>query len=1122
MNLNDLIQDPRISITAESKNYVNSRAIQKELKGLSRYKFWDAPPNQQGLWEHQMAAIATVVTYLYGDKVIPERQEHKEAALLKMPTGTGKSGVIAVLARCLPNIRRVLILTPRTALVEQLLKDISYRFWSHIGYESEPNEIYIGNAAQIGAELQYVHIKQLLPRNINSLTELFHHGTERIILVGTHQALGAIRKIALDPIDINVAQYQSFLQNISETFDLIIVDEGHYEPAISWSQGVRELNLPTVLLSATPYRNDYKSFRVRGRYVFNFPYKEAVENRIIRPAEIIITKNTCSIERRNAIAQFVQILKEELPSRLQQTTRWFSGNNTIPKVMVRADDLDTLEQLQIAIDSEFDTKSILIHDRAKKTNKNKNRFINVASAIRENGEAQFWIHQNKLMEGIDDPSFVAVAIFDLMGNARQLVQQIGRVTRYSKGDRRIKQTGWVISFNTNAYRIQTTWERYQRYEEYISNNVSNIVANEVTLPDRLLRYMAEYQYINGEFRNRLEVDSPLKAKDIQLPLSAIVLKYSKPLSNIRDYTNIIEEAIMDKDRYKITPIDDMPSGSIGFSYYAWCSSPYLIDQFFPEWQLGIFIAVQKNDLIFMHDTTGIVVDLVKLNLERVDKSIMEKGFPERNDGNSARLSRMSFSSLDMSQGTIRGMALRTRSFNDVFTDLLDPMLVPSSAAGFINGNARYIGFRRSRIRDSSDRYESLEDYVKWTATIADELRNPEQIRSDVFGRYANIVENIDIDGAQPISILLDPSQDAFIDMLEEDTDTASISSRGDINYEDLCADIDPITGEFVIKINNIKVTCSIKYKAKLSRYHLSSEELNNLFPVRERRDRKQGQSLVQRLNHAQAFRIIVKKNGVIYSEGKFYKPRFLWVTNDGKKPVLDYIYTSPSLEKVDSEKGENLFGQNNDLWKEKSIFGLFAAACDNNLKEPKIMEDELTKGIDDYQIWLCDDDSQETADFIGINNESKKITFVHAKIGAQGARGTGFNIDGLQAVGRQVLASLAFIGKSEPSTVWTPERWESDVQANTITLIGKNRIFKNSNNLTAHDINATLISACHNSAFNKEVWIVGACMTRRKDLEDGLDDNPELKNRLKQFLMHWDALQTACARANVRLKFFCS
>ena len=69
------------------------------------------------------------------------------------------------------------------------------------------------------------------------------------------------------------------------------------------------------------------------------------------------------------------------------------------------------------------------------------------------------------MEGIDDPSFVAVGILDLMGNARQLVQQIGRATRYSNGDRRVRQTGWILAMPANAARIRAAWERYKGYKK---------------------------------------------------------------------------------------------------------------------------------------------------------------------------------------------------------------------------------------------------------------------------------------------------------------------------------------------------------------------------------------------------------------------------------------------------------------------------------------------------------------------------------------------------------------------------------------------------------------------------------------------------------------------------------
>jgi hypothetical protein len=243
--------------------------------------------------------------------------------------------------------------------------------------------------------------------------------------------------------------------------------------------------------------------------------------------------------------------------------------------------------------------------------------------------------------------------------------------------------------------------------------------------------------------------------------------------------------------------------------------------------------------------------------------------------------------------------------------------------------------------------------------------------------------------------------------------------------------------------------------------------------------------------------------------------------DDGSKPILDYIFAAPSLDPVDSEKGEDYFAPNRHAWYRQSIFGVFSACCDGQRQAEGIIEDDLTKAIEAIPIWLCDDDGQEVADFIGLDPTLKKIVLVHAKVGSQGPNGHGFNVGGLQVVGRQALASLSFISLGRPSSVWTPERWHGDVQANTATLNGRNRMFSNRGGMAAEDLNNALCSACRNPSYDKELWIVGAKMASRQRLEDGLDQNPQ-QNRLRQFLMHWDAMQTACARANARLKFFCS
>lgn len=1115
MNLKELISDERTSITGQG---INGRAYSKTLRHLQTYNFWAGAAGAPHLWEHQQAAIATVVAYLHGDKRIPERPEHTEAALLKLPTGTGKSGIVAILARCLPEVRRVLVLTPRTALTEQLLADIRYRFWSHLGYEVNGSALFTAEADMIGTTLDHAYVEQFLPKNVGRIVQhLSDQATDRAILVGTHQALGDIRNKAHDLDNGGSAVAAALLAQIREEFDLVIVDEGHYEPAISWSRGVREFNLPTLLLSATPYRNDYKSFRVRGRYLFNFPYRQAVEGRIIRPADIIVPEGDAGpVAREAAVPQFVGILQQELPDRLREAERWFF-NGIAPKVMVRGDDLETLTLLQSEINRVFGTQAVVIHDRATKTDQNRDMFTSVASALRARPDAQFWIHQNKLMEGIDDPSFVAVAIFDLMGNARQLVQQIGRATRWSRGENGVPQAGWVLSTPANAVRIRTAWLRYQGYEEYAARNTAHIVTNEVTLPDRLLEYMAEYQYIGGEFRRRFDFEQPLAVGDIQLPRTAAVLRTDAPLPDIRVFAAVIEEAIMDKDRFKITPIEGMPDGSVGFSYYAWRNSPYLIDRFFSEWKLGVFLAIQQNEFVFMHDTEGLVVDMDNLRLKRAGRSVMEKAFPE-DDGNPSRLSRMSFSSLDMSQHAIRAMALRTRSFADAFTDLLDPSLVPATAAGFVNGTARYVGFNRSRLRDASERYVSVADYITWTTEIAAELADANRERSHVFDRYAALVEDIDDQEARPVSILIDPSLD---DMRDDESGGAAWVLLEDIDYFDLCAEVDDATGGFTIQIGDEDVQCSVEFVPETRKYRIASSRLDELAPAPEVEGRRQALTLVQRLNKGQAFRVLTQRDNVVYSEGSFYEPKMQWVQEGGVKPVLEYVYASATLDAVLTEKGDTQYAANRANWYRQSIFGLFSATCEDQRAANGIADDRLTAAIEAIPVWLCDDDGREAADFIGFDPEKRRIVLVHAKVGDVGRSGTGYHVGGLQDVGRQALASLGFISRGQPSTVWTPERWETDVQANQVRLHGRSRIFRNPNGLTTAQLNDLLKASCRNPSFDREIWIVGAKMARRQALADGLDEEP-WTNRLRQFLMHWDAMQTACARANTRLKFYCS
>ena len=163
MNLNDLIADTRTSLYETIRQQIDPAGFTRDQEQLERFEFWTGVGNQPHLWEHQKAAIATVIAYINGDKSIPERPDHTEAALLKLTTGTGKSGIIAVLARCLPTIHKILILTPRRALTEQLLARHQIPILGASRLRDSGRRLFTAEAAAFGTALEDVYTEMLLP-----------------------------------------------------------------------------------------------------------------------------------------------------------------------------------------------------------------------------------------------------------------------------------------------------------------------------------------------------------------------------------------------------------------------------------------------------------------------------------------------------------------------------------------------------------------------------------------------------------------------------------------------------------------------------------------------------------------------------------------------------------------------------------------------------------------------------------------------------------------------------------------------------------------------------------------------------------------------------------------------
>jgi superfamily II DNA or RNA helicase len=1128
--------------------HVDRTAYRRAIRRLESFKFWEGRSGVLSLWEHQRSAIALGVAYMNAaDRRLPQEGNVTEAALLKLPTGTGKSGIVAVLVRCIPQIRRVLVLTPRIALTDQLKADIEYRFWRNIGFQADEGKIWSAPASIAGADVPDAVVESLLP-NVPRLTSLLSQGdAERIVLVATFQAFDRIRRDrdrlerklrregglnAENAERLRVAkEFLAFLSG----FDLIVVDEGHYEPAPSWSRSVRLLDRPTILLSATPFRNDYKLFQVRGRFVYNLPFFVARERNIVRSVEFAsghdrpgrrqappqrprrptlqeipaeegdrVGPIRVTQEDRDEVRRFVALLGETMPAILERARNYTEK----PKIMVRAGSFEVLFLLQKAIETQFGERPVLVHERINKpaADDEGRRYQMVAVARERCPGARFWLHETKLLEGIDEPEFVAVAIYDPFTNARQLIQQIGRAIRSTDPKRRSRQMASVVVFPEMRARIERSWDRYLEFENYCAENLQNVVPSEAFLPEKIVQQIPDTQYVDGEFRQRLPGDVLIAAEDLMVPLRASVFLI-EPSFDLEDAALEIHEAIVARNRFVVREIEGLPENAIGWTYFGVRESPYLVKHFMTEWVMGLFLGARIGPLFLVQDTDGVVFDPTKVDLERAGREHLLRMFADHAESQ-VTITRMSAHSLDMSDRAIRTLSARTRSFAETFTDLLDPILVPTSVYGFVEGNGRYLGIKRGRISDASDSFVPIVEYLEWVQRIAADLTDQNRRPNSVFDRYARLADVGDREAARPTSILLDLSRDAFREFgVSADAD-AGVGDEHDLPYEDVCAEVNH-NGEFsILDKDGQAVACRVQYNRETGRYKITSPLLDERHPPRVRERSTRAVALTEWINREQAFRLTIPQNGVVYMQGEFHQTQD-FVTDDGTVLPLEDVVAVPFLGETMSEKGEGFF-DDTGRWEVQSVFGSIKAFCEGRRQE---RFGPLTSILANYDLVLLDDGSDEIADFVAVGD--RRVALIHAKASEILHYDA---ITPLQAVGRQAMASLAFCSTLAQVDGIAEDRWRRPYRANQVTL-DLSRVFKNGNDVPDEDVATSVKAAFRNPTFSKEIWVLAGRLVAVEHIRQRAQAG-ELSNRQRQLLMFIESLRTACGRANARLRIF--
>jgi hypothetical protein len=965
-----------------------------------------------------------------------------------MPMGTGKTGVMAVLSQyTLGNT--VLVVVPFSQLRDQVSAEIDDAFWKKLG-------VTLSGA------------KQVIPFTPTQMPGKDKLESGSYVLVCTYQTLEAVMR-----------NDQEGFTSLQRNVRLVLADEGHREPAPSWSIATRRIGRPTILFTATPYRNDYFEFSIDHNYVFRLPYQEAENQRYIRK----VSFHEANIGRSPEL--FVDSLLSYYSDSFLPNKPDFMEN---PRVIVRCEtDAEILHVASLIRSGGYLVAEI--HDNFSDAEQ-EGRFKSVPKPGSTN--AVFWVHQNKLIEGVDDPSFCLLAIYGGFRNTRALVQQVGRIIRNPK---RLKsQIGYVFSLASDQQKRR--WDSFLEYERQLGTRT--IEPTPAELSNQVLEFTkTNLIYLDGSFREPFDFAEPHFYNDLAFSRSALVYRIRTEFS-FTAFESALKRFAREEGLQilgEAKPTDD----AFVFIHYRISGSPYVRDRIVFDVRFGYTIANLDGSLLFLSSTKGIKPDYLSETATMVEPNELERVFSSE----ATKMSQVSLMNTDLGTYSPRRRTISAGSLAELAPSLGDYSHFCSTAEGVTRNDSgenrrKYVGFTKSRVAQRSAGRVSLEEYIGWTREVASTLQNKKLASDSYFDRFAEPVRAPE--SAEPVNILLD------VENLDETYEIALENGTSTFVWDDRCADIDD--GEFSFEVGSHHFSAHINYDYSGKRFIITSSDLQNIIQTDSTGRRR---TLLSQLNADQLFRVVTQE-GLIYAHDRFYKPRLpLWgrSRNHGID-LMRVLNPRSSLTRTRSEKGRE-GSANGKRWDDESVF----AYIDNLGQQGLLSSDRF---VADFLV--CDDLGNELADFIALQLSPLRVAFIHAKQAKAGADGTN-SASAFHDVCSQAVKNLGPLTPQweeqlKDVRIWN-NQWKGTHKEGAVTK----RIRKSKNDVAASAIWSEIRRAVRDPSASREVWLVmGGGVSLSKFDSERKTANPP--GHLIQFVYLLQGTWSAVSSIGAVLKVFCS
>jgi superfamily II DNA or RNA helicase len=1011
-----------------------------------------------GRWKTQHDAVNFAASYITRDK-----KHHEKAALIRMSTGTGKTGIMAIIANYLLRRTSCLLVVPSTYLTGQAMRVLNRGYWETV--QKRPSHP--------------VPAVVFLP---SDLRRHLQQQSDATVFICTQKALA------------DVYAMQSDYSALKARIGAVLVDEGHREPALTWSKAVRTLEKPTILFSATPYRNDLRMFRIgRGRdYRFAFRYQEALGQNLVRQVEFRNPNNSFfEVDRATGMPQRkVDTFAAELLSFYRQVLISRKPVSVItPRIIVRCDTAGSIENVQAALRRAIRAEAkpicgpeliIAIHETFN-NQQSKQKFSRPPKPGDTGSDAVFWIHQFKMVEGIDNPEFCCVAFYERFSNARSLVQQVGRIIRNPSGSP--KEVAFVFSDPRDA--IEEEWRAYVEFEK----TGQDIIGAE-DIVHSIREAQPKWFYAGGKYRQGVEFDSDDYWTDIRIPASAQV--YDRPSGQTRDYltklADKINERIEERDVAHVRTIAKhfaKSRASVTAFFWEVLQSEYLEVRGFFDVRLLVSHLYMNDKHIFYNGFVTPDSSILEGGPEKIAVENLLSAIPAKN----AFLKEMALVNSDLGNMAVRRRNLGGRSLELSSAALNDHLHFVSACVCSYNGKRRYIGLSHARVTDSGAKLLSLDQYHQWADTLSGDLTTRKKQHNTILRRYAPAVRRPIAAKARHLLLDLNAFGDEF------GNNRIVVDDGGVEAFEATACDVDA-SGDFQCVIAGRTVHGRITYSG--GRFRITSSELDEMWKAKAG-SRRSASSF---LSSPEVIRIVTE-DGLIYADGRFYRP--LRLHGQGRLTDLDMFCEVPELHAITTgEKGtKGTIGSN--TWESGSIFHVIDTSTNlftNNDISPDIL--------------VCDDLSTEVADFVAIDTTGKKIVLLHAK---EGSGAGGVSVSDLHVVVSQAKKNLAFFDAAEALPKKRGDKWDAPWRWKKRAAGNLQRIRKRpSPAWDGRKIIECIESMRFRTDTHKEVWLVLGNMFGKSDIKKVITSDENLRYHWIQMLYLIHACHASVAAVGARLR----